>query len=217
MCRGGRLLADFCAGTKDRPAVPRAVRACLTITTDGVWLVEAHKLARPMGDRFQPMSGGDPYPADAVAACRVARDLSAATHAAPQPDCTCGFHALSEQWPSPQFPGLTRLEVVLSGRVLAFEWPTGGVLFRAARQTVVRSYVTEEGALRGPVAGRRRDDPEGTLALVERDCPRSAGPVRLRLPRSLPPAVVVSEHAGYCPSRQRPEIAAGRPLLLTPV
>ena len=34
--------------------------------------------------------------------------------------------------------GPTALTVALSGRVLAFEWPGEGVLWRAERQTVVR-------------------------------------------------------------------------------
>src|SRR5919108_568923 len=90
MCRGGRFLAEFMAGTERRPEVPEAVESCLTLTNDDVWLVGAQKLAPPYENKFLPLPGGAPYPADAIAQCRRGR-----RHAAPQRDCTCGFHAVS--------------------------------------------------------------------------------------------------------------------------
>jgi|HubBroStandDraft_1064217.scaffolds.fasta_scaffold1218183_1 hypothetical protein len=45
MCTGGRLLADFEAGTSTQPKVPESISNCLTVTTDGVWVVWAHKIA----------------------------------------------------------------------------------------------------------------------------------------------------------------------------
>lgn len=90
MCSGGRLVADFVAGTDAIPDVPEVVRACLTETSDGRWVVWAQKLARLEGECYRPLTGGLTYPADAIAACRVDSG-----HDAPQPNCSCGFHALS--------------------------------------------------------------------------------------------------------------------------
>jgi len=188
MCRGGRLIADFVAGTDARPGLPEELEAHLTTTVDGLWVVWAHKVARRAGDRFIPMTGGSGYPADARAQCRLRGD-----HEAPDPGCTCGFHALS----SPRLPGLingpgfTALTVALSGRVLAFEWPRGGVLWRAERQTVVRAQ---------RVPGRRRypGDPDGRPAVVPAAAPSDSGPVRLKLP-AVPPVVrVCHDDAGWC-------------------
>ena len=135
MCSGDRLVADFIAGTGARPGLPAELDEHLTTTVNGQWVVWAHKLARQKGDLFVPLTGGPGYPADARAECRFQGVRSA--HDAPDPGCTCGFHALSSR----RFPGLpagrrfTALTVALSGRVLAFEWAGGGVLWRAERQT----------------------------------------------------------------------------------
>src|SRR5580704_8435506 len=138
MCRGDRLVADFAAGTDARPDLLEGLGEHLTLTVDGLWVVWAHKLARQAGDLFVPLTGGPGYPVDARAKC-LARGARGA-HDAPDPGCTCGFHALSSQ-KLPGLPvgyGLTALTVALSGRVLAFEWAHEGVLWRAERQTVVR-------------------------------------------------------------------------------
>jgi hypothetical protein len=198
MCHGGVQLADFLAGTHDRPAVPPRVGESLTTTDDGVWLVRARKVARPAGARFAPLAGGEPYPADAVATCRLTRFRVTRPHSAPDPGCSCGFHALSQPWDLPPGPELLDLYVLLSGRVLAFEWPQGVVLFRAARQTVLRADRAEVGR-----RSRRPDDPEGRWAVVRGQGPRSAGPVHLALPQLPPPSVVVAEHGTYCPSREQ--------------
>ena len=122
MCSGDRLVADFIAGTGARPGLPGELDEHLTTTVNGQWVVWAHKLARQKGDLFVPLTGGPGYPADARAECRFRGVRSA--HDAPDPGCTCGFHALSSR----RFPGLpagrrfTALTVALSGRVLAFEW-----------------------------------------------------------------------------------------------
>ena len=127
MCSGDRLVADFIAGTDARPALPEELDQHLTTTLNGQWVVWAHKLARQKGDLFVPLTGGPGYPADARAECRFRGVRSA--HYAPDPGCTCGFHALSSR----RFPGLpacrcfTALTVALSGRVPAFEWACGGV------------------------------------------------------------------------------------------
>src|SRR5215469_3815298 len=139
MCEGDRLVADFVAGTDTRPVLPEVLEQHLTTTMDGLWVVWAYKLARQEGDLFVPLTGGSGYPADARATCKL-RGLRGA-HDAPDPKCTCGFHAVSSR----SLPGLPlaggsfrALTVALSGRVLAFEWAGGGVLWRAERQTVVR-------------------------------------------------------------------------------
>jgi hypothetical protein len=122
MCRGGRLVADFVAGTAARPGLPEELDEHLTTTVTGLWVVWAHKLARPMGDLFVPLTGGSGYPADARAECR--RQGVRRAHDAPDPRCTCGFHALSTRG-LPGLPaghGFTALAVALSGRVLALEW-----------------------------------------------------------------------------------------------
>jgi len=187
MCEGSGLLADFVVGTGERPHVPDAVSTALTETMDGACAVWAHKLAHRRGDMYRPLRHGTPYPADAVAVCG-----RGGAHRAPELSCTCGFHALSSPWPSmPMPPGLARLDVLLSGRVLAFEWPAGGVLFRAERQTVVRARESEP----LPVPP---DDPGGRLVRRRRDLPRGSGPVRLRVPPEQPVAVQVSDDAGYC-------------------
>jgi hypothetical protein len=197
MCRGGRLIADFVAGTDARPDLPGELEEQLTVTVDGRWVVWAYKLARHEDDLFVPLRGGSGYPADARAECRPHGD-----HSAPDPGCRCGFHALS----SPRLPGLrvragfAALTVALSGRVLAFEWAGGGVLWRAERQTVVRvdrPTLSDRGE--GALGGRRhRDDPDGRPAVVRAPAPRDSGPVRLSLPVSSPVLPVCHDDAGWC-------------------
>jgi hypothetical protein len=188
MCSGGRLIADFVAGTDKEPQVPGQVTAQLTRTVDGSWVVWAHKVASMFdGERFLPMSGGRRaqwYPADARAAC--AKGLE---HEAPQRRCSCGFHAVSSTLPF-AWDGF-KLDVVLSGRVLAFEWLGGGVLFRAARQTVVNVRQFAEPARRG-------EDPDGRAVRRATELPRGAGPMRLALPTAAAPLVEVADDAGYC-------------------
>ena len=200
MCNGGRLVADFVAGASTRPEVPEEIREHLTVTSDGLWVVWAHKLARQRGDLFVPLRGGSGYPADARAECRArgARE----THRAPDPGCTCGFHALSDRR-LPRLPtrsGLTALTVALSGRILAFEWPGDGVLWRAERQTVVRvgrSPVPDR-LDEVPASRRQPDDPDGRLALLPAAAPRDSGPVRLNLPVSCPVMLMRHDDAGWC-------------------
>src|SRR5580704_6024694 len=191
MCRGDRLVADFAAGTDARPDLLEGLGEHLTLTVDGLWVVWAHKLARQAGDLFVPLTGGPGYPADARAKCRSRGARGA--HDAPDPGCTCGFHALSSR----RLPGLpagrgfTALTVALSGRVLAFEWAGGGVLWRAERQTVVRIERPALSDRMGGVLGKRRhpDDPDGRPAVVPAAAPRDSGPMRLNLPVS-PPGLV---------------------------
>lgn len=213
MCRGGRLIADFTAGTVGQPDLPAEIGEHLTRTVDGLWVVWAHKLARQQGELFVPLTGGPGYPADARAVCRPLRRRmwTASTgnedHDAPDPGCTCGFHALS----SPELRGLPpvnwfaqRLTVGLSGRVLAFEWPGGGVLWRAERQTVVRVQSPEWDDAWSDYPGLRRrpDDPEGDLSALPVTGPHDSGPVRLTLPASPPVLSVCRDDAGWCePSR----------------
>jgi hypothetical protein len=200
MCRGGRLVADFVAGTGARPGLPEDLEEHLTMTVDGQWVVWAHKLARPVGDLFVPLTGRSGYPADARAECW--RRGVRRRHDAPDPGCTCGFHALS----SPRLPGLSAghgfkaLTVALSGRVLALEWAGEGVLWRAERQTVVRierlaPFDRAEGVL-----GKRRypGDPDARPAAVPGTTPRDSGPMRLNLPVSAPVLVVCHDDAGWC-------------------
>lgn len=197
MCSGDRLVADFAAGTVTRPDLPGELQEHLTTTASGLWVVWAHKLARQAGDLFVPLTGGPGYPADARAACRFRGD-----HDAPDPGCTCGFHAVS----SPMLPGLpagggiTALTVVLSGRVLAFEWAGEGVLWRAGRQSVVRIEQPVPFDRIGRVPGERRDpdDPDGRPAVVSAAPPRGSGPVRLSLPVSCPVLPVCHDDAGWC-------------------
>jgi hypothetical protein len=203
MCRGTRLVADFAAGTDVQPGLPAELEEHLTTTVNGLWVVWAHKVALQVGDRFLPLTGGPGYPADARAECR-----KRGAHDPPDPACTCGFHALSSRG----LPGLpadrdfTVLTVALSGRVLAFEWAGGGVLWRAERQTVVR---TERSARfnwpprpkrAGEVPAKRRDpdDPDGRAAVVPGVTPHDSGPVRLNLPVSVPVLPVSHDDAGWC-------------------
>jgi hypothetical protein len=197
MCSGDRLLADFMAGTDVRPGLSEQLEEHLTLTTDGLWVVWAFKLARQVGDLFVPLTHGLGYPADARATCRKGR-----AHQAPRPRCTCGFHAVSSR----SLPGLPAygdfsvLTVALSGRVLAFEWLGTEVLWRAERQTVVR---VETPAPFSRTTGlvqklRHPDDPDGRLAVVSPDAPRDSGPVRLDLPVSCPVLPVCNDDAGWC-------------------
>lgn len=206
MCRGDRLVADFAAGTDAQPDLPAELGEHLTTTTDGLWVVWAYKLARPAGDLFIPLTRGSGYPADARAECRAGGVRG--THLAPDPECTCGFHALS----SKKLPGLpvdrcfAVLTVALSGRVLAFEWDGEGILWRAERQTVVRvdrdtrpDLMEEAWRLR-----RRPDDPDGRLAFRPAATPHDSGPVRLSLPVSSPVLVACNDDAGWCAAPSSP-------------
>jgi hypothetical protein len=197
MCSGDRLVADFVAGTGARPGLPEELTEHLTTTVNGLWVVWAHKLARQAGDLFVPLTGGTGYPADARATCRLRR-----AHDAPDPGCTCGFHALSiPMLPGlPAFPGCTALTVALSGRVLAFDWAGQGLLWRAERQTVVRIGRPAQSDRSAGVLGKRRPpgDPGGSPALVPAATPRDAGPVRLNLPVSAPVLPVSHDDAGWC-------------------
>ena len=200
MCSGDRLVADFVAGTGARPGVPGELAEHLTTTVDGLWVVWAHKLARPVGDLFVPLTGGSGYPADARATCR--RRGARRAHDAPDPRCTCGFHALSSR----RLPGLpagrgfTALTVALSGRVLALDWAGEGVLWRAERQTVVRIERPARFERTEPVQGKRRHpgDPDDRPAVLPAATPRDSGPVRLSLPVSPPLLPVCHDDAGWC-------------------
>ena len=202
MCSGGRLLADFEVGTRDAPDVPEEVSRCLTSTADGEWVVWAHKLAHREGRNFRPLNGGGlgrSYPVDAIAECR-----RGGRHRAPEPTCTCGFHALSLPWPGvprgrPFEEAPLPLEVALTGRVLAFDWLNGGVLFRAARQTVIR--VDTEADLMLSEPPWPPDDPDDSLARRRRQAPHGAGPFRLRLPHGPTPVVAIADDAGFCAVR----------------
>jgi hypothetical protein len=218
MCRGDRLVADFVAGTGTRPDLPEGLEEHLTVTADGLWVVWAHKLARKSGELFVPLRGGAGYPADARAECL--RRGGRGAHAAPDPGCTCGFHALSSR----SLPGLpsdrafSALTVALSGRVLAFEWAYEGVLWRAERQTVVRvdrlgAFDRMAGALGSPRAGipgwrRHPGDPDGRLAAAPTATPHDSGPARLSLPASVPVLPVCHDEAGWCMGASTPEPAS---------
>jgi hypothetical protein len=196
MCRGGRLVADFVAGTDAKPGLPGELEEHLTTTVDGLWVVWAHKLARPAGDLFVPLRGGSAYPADARAECRLLGG-----HDAPDPGCRCGFHALSSR-SLPGLPagrGFTPLSVALSGRVLAFEWAGEGVLWRAERQTVVRIERAARSDRTGVLGMRRHPgDPDGRPAVVPAAIPRDSGPMRLKLPVSCLVLPVCHDDAGWC-------------------
>jgi hypothetical protein len=224
MCRGGRLVADFVAGTGARPGLPEGLGEHLTTTVDGLWVVWAHKLARPAGGLFVPLTGGSGYPADARARCRY-RGLRGAHHA-PHPRCTCGFHALSSRM-LPGLPGgagFTALTVALSGRVLAFEWAGGGVLWRAERQTVIRIDRparlgrTEPAPFDGAesVLGKRRHpgEPDGCPAVLPAGIPCDSGPVRLNPPASCLVLPVCHDDAGWCVGSSTFEHSPA-PLILT--
>jgi hypothetical protein len=200
MCTGDRLVADFVTGTNARPGLPEELDKHLTTTVTGLYVVWAHKLALQAGDLFIPLTGGSGYPADATATCRSRRVRSA--HDAPDPGCTCGFHAVSSPW-LPGLPvrrGFTALTVALSGRVLAFEWAGGAVLWRAERQTVVR---IDRPAFFDSTAGVRAErrypgDPDSRPAVVPAAPPADSGPIRLNLPDSPPVLPVCHDDAGWC-------------------
>ena len=204
MCSGDRLVADFVAGTSTRPDIPGELDEHLTTTVDGLWVVWAHKLAWQVGNRFLPLTGGSGYPADARATCR-----RQGAHDAPDPGCTCGFHALSSRT-LPGLPGgrdCTALTVALSGRVLALEWAGEGVLWRAERQTVVRIERSARFDRTAPAPGKRRypGDPDGRPAVLPAATPRGSGPVRLNLPVSCPVLPVCHDDAGWCAGSSRSE------------
>jgi hypothetical protein len=201
MCSGGQLVADFVVGSDARPDLPEVLEEHLTTTVDGLCVVWAYKLARQAGDLFMPLTGRSGYPADARATC--IRGLRG-DHDAPDPRCTCGFHALSSRR-LPRLPvghGFSVLTVALSGRVLAFEWLGGGVLWRAERQTVVRvEQPTPRDRTEGLLYLRgRRDpgDPDGRTAIVRPAAPRDSGPIRLSLPVSVPVVPMCDDDAGWC-------------------
>jgi hypothetical protein len=93
---------------------------------------------------------------------------------------------------------MVHLEVALSGRVLALDWMGGGVLFRAARQTVMRTAasVAPDDDLRW--FRPPDEEPGGSLARLVGQAPRGAGSLRLTLPEAAPPVVGVADDAGYC-------------------
>ena len=214
MCRGDRLVADFEGGTGTEPDVPAELREHLTVTVDGQWVVWAYKVARQRGEVFIPLRGDAGYPADARAECRARGAWG--PHRAPDPACTCGFHALSDRTLPrlPARPGFSALTVALSGRVLAFEWAGQGLLWRAERQTVVRvgRLALSDWPGESLATGRQPDDPDGLLAAVPGTTPHDSGPVRLALPASCPVAVVCDDHAGWCagpgPCRRSPRSLA---------
>jgi len=200
MCRGGRLLADFVVGSETQPqGLPAVVAECLTQTCDDRWVIWAYKVALMEGKEFRALTGAS-YPADARANC--ARGFG---HSAPQPACSCGFHAVSERQALRGFglgalDGPTSLCVALSGRVLAFDWLANQVLFRAERQTVARierQSITVE---------RPRDDPSGRAVRVAPSGPLDAGPARLALPTKAPSRVTLDDDAGYCAFGQRARV-----------
>jgi hypothetical protein len=136
------------------------------------------------GATFRPLSGGASYPIDARATCRFRGN-----HAAPDPDCTCGFHALSGDWLGFPIDAPTRLDVMLTGRVLAFEFHHDRVLFRAEHQLVV--HATDL----APQAGwYLPPDPTGRAASLEHATPRGSGPMRLKAPTT---EVAIDDDAGY--------------------
>ena len=203
MCRGKRLVADFVAEVGSQPDLPGGLQRHLTLTVDQQWVVWAYKLAQPVGDLFVPLTGRPGYPADATAECRnrLAQD-GQGTHRAPDPRCTCGFHALSDPR-LPRLParrGFSMLTVALSGRVLAFEWDGPGLLWRAERQTVVRvgRLIRFDQTEQLPATPRHPDDPAGRAAIVAGATPHDSGPVRLRLPVSSPVLPVSHDDAGWC-------------------
>jgi hypothetical protein len=178
-------------------------------------VIWAYKLARQRGELFIPLRGDCRYPADARAECRSRGGVRRA-HRAPDPGCTCGFHALSDR-KLPGLPargGFSALTVALSGRVLAFEWAGEGLLWRAERQTVVRVGRLAQPDWPAEVPGSRRqpDDPDGRLAVLPGAAPRDSGPVRLALPGSCPVLPVRHDDAGWCaaagPSRRSPRSLA---------
>jgi hypothetical protein len=215
MCRGDRLVADFVAGTDAQPDLPGELAEHLTTTVDGLWVVWAYKLARPAGDLFIPLTRGSGYPADARAGCRAPGTRG--VHRAPDPDCTCGFHALSSQrLPGlPAGPGFAALTVALSGRVLAYEWSGAGILWRAERQTVVRvgPAIRPDPVDEAWRRRRRPDDPDGRLAFRPAATPHDPGPVRLSLPVSSPALVACHDDAGWCAA---PSLSRRSPDALVP-
>ncbi|GAB0101551.1 hypothetical protein JMUB6875_05150 [Nocardia sp. JMUB6875] len=203
MCEGYGLIATFEAGTRERPEVPEVVQENLTRTADGMWVVLAHKVARRVAgeELFIPATGGEPYPVDAVAECR-----RGGSHAVPDPLCSCGFHAVSENAPEAYGGRFTQLTVALSGRILASHWVAGGVLFRAERQTVLTwSDVPVPEPIRvpdyPPQPPTPPTEPGGRTARLRRPYPRDLDSAGLRLPVSPPPFVRLADDAGYCVGR----------------
>jgi hypothetical protein len=92
--------------------------------------------------------------------------------------------------------GIRRLEVALLGRVLAFSWSGGGVLFRAAEQVVISAH--RASAVVSEATPRCPDDEDLDGVRRRPTAPRGSGPVYLELPRDEPRPVVVHDDAGWC-------------------
>lgn len=201
MCSGGQLLADFEAGTSNEPAVSDELVPHLTTTVDGRWVVWASKIAHRDGDQFRAVTGRCSYPADAVAECLVGGRLMRPRHRAPDPTCTCGFHAVSGETPIDPAWSMVALTVVLSGRVLAFEYGNASILWRAERQTVVK---VDDDPVRGRDLYQRRrpDDPAADGAFAPSGNPHGAGPIRLLLPARSPRIRMCHDDAGWCAGRR---------------
>ena len=212
MCTGGRLLCDFTAGTTQLPrGLTSEIERCLAPTIDGRWVIWAYKVAFREGEDFRALTG-DAYPSDAQARCRLDP-----LHVAPVAACTCGFHAVSapnagvvgllnrlERWRFKTIkigPSVSLLSVVLSGRILAFEYGRHATLFRAERQTVVRVDDDQ----------KQRDDPSGSREQSRPRRPVDVGPVRLDLPHDMPETVGIADDAGFCVFRSRPVAPRTRP------
>ena len=200
MCRGGRLIGDFVAGTDARPGLPEELHEHLTTTVDGLWVVWAHKLARQAGDLFVPLTGGSGYPADARAQCRYRG----------RPGCS--RRPRSEM--HVRLPRPLKSEVARPARrsrlhcVDRCTVRTGAGLRVGPRGSVVAGGAADRGSLRvvGPseraegIPGKRRHpgDPDGRPAVVPAVTPRDSGPVRLNLPVSSPVLPVCDDDAGWC-------------------
>jgi hypothetical protein len=107
------------------------------------------------------------------------------------------------------------LTVALSGRVLAFDWAGGGVLWRAERQTVAR---IERPVPAYPISQIMRQpynpgDPDGRLAVVIGPPPSDSDPIRLDLPAQAPVLPVCHDDSGWCMNSSERESPPARVLL----
>jgi hypothetical protein len=215
MCSGGRRLCDFIGGTTERPeGLPDVVKRSLTQTTDGRWIVWAYKIAYRYGDSFAALTGSR-YSADARAECR--RDTR---HVAPDPTCTCGFHALSDPDTGvlrrvvPSKPSKTRDLSALFDRIrrrvaampFSLDRPvlltvalSGRVLAFDHRGDSVLFRAERQTVVRvDDPTTQPPDDPAGTREQLMPRRPTDVGPVRLALPNQLPARVMLADDAGFC-------------------
>ena len=187
MCRGRSPGSGF-RGRHERPAWPAR-------RTRGASDHDRGRAVGGVGAQAGPASGRSVHPADGSSR-RLPADARAecgrrGAHDAPDPRCTCGFHALSSQ----RLPGLPIGNVFAQLTVAVVRTgarPSSGPAKECCGGRSGRPWSASSGrplrperSSTGPVPGHP-GDPDGRLAVVSPATPRDSGPIRLNLPVSSP-------------------------------